>query len=547
MRKTFFKSLEYRLAKVVSLGLLGFSLIMGSISFYLDFRAQITASAELQNQLVRAMQSQAEVAAFAGNPDIASDVLNGLMTNDTIVRVRLSTSNGFVQKRSRTEDPQAQLATTLYVLNSPIDKRSPIGELQVSVNEAVVRDNALHSALNGAALQVLQILLTSLLLAVAFRRVVGKPISKLAHQLAGIQPGEDERLKINPHHANDEIGMLSRTANTLLDAAKIALEDERQMRFKIEKMEQHYRRIFETTNVGIMVLEADGRLINSNPILLQRIIGIHFNGQYTPGSEDFISAIFVQPELAWSMITEAANGGRAVAADLQLKTDSGQLSWAHCILSVSHDEAGQMELIEGVLYDVTERREKEQEARQRAEIDALTGIHNRHGSELFINRALRRASEDGLNVGVLMIDLDGFKAVNDTFGHAAGDRVLVEVAQRLRACLRRSTDLVGRLGGDEFILVVGNCGEGQTLLSQIANEIVVSLARPILLAAGESAQIGASVGISRFPLDGDSCESLLQAADVALYEVKRQGKNGFAFTSAGQPGTGNTSLNKSPS
>lgn len=106
-------------------------------------------------------------------------------------------------------------------------------------------------------------------------------------------------------------------------------------------MEQHYRRIFETTNVGIMVLQADGRLINSNPILMQKIVGIHFNGQYTPGSGSFVSAIFAQPELAWAMMNEASTDARAPdTADLQLKTESGAISWAHCILSVSHDSEG---------------------------------------------------------------------------------------------------------------------------------------------------------------------------------------------------------------
>ena len=214
------------------------------------------------------MQSQAEVAAFAGNAKIASDVIDGLMTNETIDSVRLSAINGFTQHRSRTADMEGQLTITLYVLNSPMDKHTRIGELQIGADEVVVRSVAVRSALGGAARQVLQILLTTLLLSVAFRRVVGQPISRLAHQLAAIQPGEDERLQISQRHANDEIGMLSLSANTLLDAAKMALEDERQLRFKVEKMEQHYRRIFETTNVGIMVLQADGRLINSNPILL---------------------------------------------------------------------------------------------------------------------------------------------------------------------------------------------------------------------------------------------------------------------------------------
>lgn len=523
-------SLEYRLATVVSLRMLLFSLLAGSVTFYLDYRSQIAASATVQNQLVRTVQSQAEVAAFAGNTEIAKDVLAGLMTNTAIASVRISASTGFHQVQVRPDAPDSAAPEQIYPLYSPIDKKATIGELRVRADDTVVRQLAVGSAIRNTLLLVLQLILTAFFLGVAFRRVVGQPIAKLAGALESIQPGGDERLSIAPHHLGDEIGKLSVSANSLLDAAEHALLEERTLRFKVEALEHHYRRIFESTHVGIMVLQADGRLINSNPILLQKIVGIHFNGQYTPQSEDFLSAIFVQPDLAWSMVREASAQQRSVSGDLQLKTSDGRSSWAHCILSVSQDAQGQMDIIEGVLYDVTLRRKKEEEARQLAELDALTGLHNRRGTELLMNRSLRHAAEDEVNVGVLMVDLDGFKGVNDTFGHAAGDVVLVEVARRLRECTRRSADLVGRLGGDEFVVMTYDSGDTPELLAQIASDIVATLSKPISLGNGETAQIGASVGIARYPQAGLTCEALLHSADLAMYGVKRRGKNGFAFS-----------------
>jgi len=108
--------------------------------------------------------------------------------------------------------------------------------------------------------------------------------------------------------------------------------------------------------------------------------------------------------------------------------------------------------------------------------------------------------------------------------------VLVEVARRLRECTRRSADLVGRLGGDEFVVMTYDSGDTPELLAQIASDIVTTLSKPIPLGTGEAAQIGASVGIARYPQAGLTCEALLHSADLAMYGVKRRGKNGFAFS-----------------
>jgi diguanylate cyclase (GGDEF)-like protein len=507
------------------------------LTFYLDYRSQIEASTNVQRQLVRTLQSQAEVAAFASNAEIANDVLTGLMTHAAIVSVQLSATHGFKHEQVQDPAPQGDSSEQIYPLFSPVDGKSLIGELRVRTDDSAVSVLAIRSAVNNALLLVLQLLMTALVLGAAFRRVVGRPVTRLAGQLAAIQPGGSDRLPIAPHHLHDEIGKLSSSANSLLDAAEHALQEERALRFKVEAMEQHYRRIFESTHVGIMVLHADGRLINSNPILLQKIVGIQFNGEYTPQSEDFLSAIFVQPELAWSMVREASAQQRSVAGDLQLKTSDARASWAHCILSASQDAQGRMDIIEGVLYDVTQRRKQEEEARQMAELDALTGLHNRRGTEVLMSRSLRHAAEDAVSVGVLMIDLDGFKAVNDTFGHGAGDTVLIEIARRLRECTRRSADLVGRLGGDEFVVMTYDSGDTPELLAQIASDIVATLSKPIQLETGDQAHIGASVGIARYPQAGVTCEALLHSADLAMYGVKRRGKNGFAFSPDGAAAT----------
>ena len=125
------------------------------------------------------------------------------------------------------------------------------------------------------------------------------------------------------------------------------------------------------------------------------------------------------------------------------------------------------------------------------------------------------------------IDLDGFKAVNDTHGHAAGDEVLQIVAERLSRITRQGKDLIARPGGDEFVVVIYDIERKAGLLDSIADSIIQRLSQPIRLANGSLIQIGASLGIARYPVHARTPADLLAAADAAMYQIKREGKNGY--------------------
>jgi diguanylate cyclase (GGDEF)-like protein len=167
----------------------------------------------------------------------------------------------------------------------------------------------------------------------------------------------------------------------------------------------------------------------------------------------------------------------------------------------------------------------EQTIRQLSLRDPLTGLANRRFLQENETHLIARARRSRTLMAVLAVDLDDFKAVNDRYGHAAGDEVIVTSAQRMKQLLRES-DVIARFGGDEFVIVLGQVDDAEAA-REVAGRVVDSLCQPIPLATGDTAQIGASVGIALCCVGGETLSDLLKKADAALYAAKREGKHTF--------------------
>lgn len=204
---------------------------------------------------------------------------------------------------------------------------------------------------------------------------------------------------------------------------------------------------------------------------------------------------------------------------------NGERYWEQLIITAIKDANGD---INGYLIlgeDISIRKRYEQQLLRQANYDILTGLPNRMLAMDRLKLALAQARRDQSEVGVMFLDLDNFKHINDTLGHEAGDALLIEAARRVSSCLR-GTSTVARLGGDEFLVILPGLADADAPC-QVADRILETFARPYML-SGQEVFVTTSIGIATFPSDSEDSGTLLRHADAAMYQAKHNGKSAYA-------------------
>jgi diguanylate cyclase (GGDEF)-like protein/PAS domain S-box-containing protein len=256
---------------------------------------------------------------------------------------------------------------------------------------------------------------------------------------------------------------------------------------------------------------------------------------------------WVHPEDRSAVIEEnkrCETTAEAYSLQYRMIRKDGRTIWVEDSWVVVDDEHDERRVFQGVVFDITERKLAEQEIAFLAHHDKLTGLPNRASFEEMLEMAISRARRNDLGVGLLFLDLDNFKLVNDSFGHQAGDRMLIELAERLRMCTR-DTDLVARQGGDEFLMLLADLERGvpgqeedepaMIVPEAIADRIHQALREPFVLNERRF-HVSGSIGISLFPRDGLEADTLLKHADAAMYQAKKSMPGGHVLYAADDQG-----------
>ncbi|RXE48969.1 sensor domain-containing protein [Chromohalobacter israelensis] len=283
--------------------------------------------------------------------------------------------------------------------------------------------------------------------------------------------------------------------------------------------------VFDSTHDGILVTDADKRIIDVNPAFT-KLTG--YSADEALGRKPhLLSSGKHDANFYHNLFATVHQQGYWTGDIWNVRKDGRQLI-ENATISAIHDADGTITHYIAVFRDITQKHLKQARLERRAIYDPLTGLFNREHFGDALENLLSGLSYTGIGIAVLFIDLDDFKPVNDTYGHAAGDDALVTIAQRLKQ-QTRSTDLVARLGGDEFVIALAGMRSAEKA-EKVAFKILDDLISPIALRGEHAITLSASVGIAYTDDSRFAPDALIAAADSAMYEAKSRGKNQVAIT-----------------
>ncbi|MBL8628038.1 MAG: PAS domain S-box protein [Rhodospirillaceae bacterium] len=367
--------------------------------------------------------------------------------------------------------------------------------------------------------------------------MVGLPVERVflfgsSHAKSGQSAPIKSQLAEGPFHTDIEVN-LARTDGLSFDASYVIspiTENRQTMGYvltlrdvtekkRIAAEQRVAAAVFDQSAEGFFITDARSRVMKVNPSF-QRITGLSSADVFGRTLNDLP---FVDAKLFAENMSALQNAPQTEWEQWSADSAGKRRAW-RVGLSIIRDDQGRAQQYTGIVSDITTRKLEEERIIYQANYDQLTGLPNRTLFNDRLQRVVLEGRRGKTNVGLMFIDLDGFKAINDNLGHDAGDLLLKATAERLLKSVRES-DTVARLGGDEFTVIMPllDSMEGATL---VASRILKSLIAPFDL-NGQEGRVSASIGISMFPQQSGDAQALLHNADVAMYHAKRQGKANY--------------------
>ena len=539
---SFFNGISFQLAKIGIILAFVLSFLLSSVQLYLDFLNQEKELESLIDRVIKVATPPAVRSVSTLDDELSYEVVNGLLRYGFIYEVVIydDTGNILAQGSStRPEVPTRWLTSRItdntreYTANLllPGYTDGTSGRIRFSVDMDLALEGFYNRSKTALFTGLLRNMVLVLLLFIVFYYTLTKPLVRLSREINNINPDHPgvNRLTQLPPHRKDELAQLIASSNRLLDIVELSLAKRRAVELALRKSEEHLRQIIDHLPVMIGARNLAGYYLFANKALANEL-------GYTPEQMRNLHVRQLLKNSVFDIDTMLQNDYRVIRGNEELDvieerfvTATGKQLFlqTHIMPLAFYDE--KVALI--VSVDITERKNAQAKMEFMAHHDALTGLPNRLQLVERLEHELRRAERHGYFGAVLFIDLDQFKTINDSLGHPVGDRVLEVVASRLQQSVREE-DLVARLSGDEFVVVLTvldqNIETAALRAGEISEKIRSIVSQPYLYDNMEL-RVTCSVGVVVYPDKNNSVHELLRYADTAMYQVKEKGRDSIEF------------------
>lgn len=527
MRTLFKQKLAFRTAVTI----LAVVLSLGSLVIVVEVSISSVSERESQNRqlenLLSTVVKTTSVAVFLSDEQLAKEIAEGLAGNDIVAEVTISTDEKVLAKVGKpvTDNRSILLHSEpqqlIRVIHSPFVPDEAIGEISLVSNPAVIAEKLRKSVISTLLIQLAEVFLAGLCTVLVVMRLITKPITTISNRLHRLNVTLGEKIPMPSNlHRQDEIGQLVHDVNVMIDRVVTLLGNERVLRQDLEVNERKFRSIFENATSAIFVVDDKGMLQSYNAAFLTLF---HVSSTAIASSPVIYSMVDEYDEKLSELIsrTLACNSNE----EIEIRIGIDKPIWIKMVLS-----PGLQNTVQIVANEITSFKKAFSEVEKEITTDALTGIGNRRGVENRLARLLDPVQNKAANASaVFFMDLDHFKEVNDTYGHQAGDTVLIKVAEIVQKLIRK-TDYSARSGGDEFILVLENIDDLQ-ICARLAEDLLAEIGKPLTINPGVAVTVGISIGIACGKPGVITPEELMKQADSAMYQAKENGRHQYRFYS----------------
>ena len=517
--------LSFRLLAYILLFSSLFTLAASAIQIYSDFRRDVSLVDERMSVIETSYSSSLSRSLWALDQKLLQVQMEGILSLPDIVHLRLKifpdseVIMGNIPRQTSTK-------TRTFPLNYRGDEVYELGTLTITASlEDIFRDLR-RKIIVILTVQFFKTFFISVLIILIFQHFVARHLSTMASYARRFSlQNLEEPLSLDrpdtPANRRDELSQVTEAFNQMRERLNDDVRQQKDDASEIQKLSM----AIEQSPSSVLICDRHWHIEFANHKFFQ-LTG--FNSEEIKGKHPgmLTSDSFSQREnqQLWQNIRLQVQRVGVWQGEINSARRSGERFWEQVIVTPIKDSKGSPTHFLILGEDISIRKRYEQQLLRQANYDVLTGLPNRMLALDRLKLAIAQARRDETQVGVMFLDLDNFKHINDTMGHEAGDNLLIEASRRISSCLR-GTSTVARLGGDEFLVILPGLKDPLST-EQVAERILQTFTPPFQLGPQE-VFVSTSIGIAIYPTDSDNSSSLLQNADAAMYQAKRQGKSAF--------------------